>query len=128
MDDNRTEHKLPGVGQYPYSNKLQIQSVTTNTITVNVGASGPNVEFTPTSASYNPATGNFVVTVGTHNLSVGEGIVLSTGSFAFTCDMDNNQSTKSYPRVGIDPFAVRSLPITSITDTTLTFNVGTSGS
>jgi len=126
MDGNRTEHKLPGVGQYPYSNKLQIQSVTTNTITVNVGASGPNVEFTPTSASYNPATGNFVVTVGTHNLSVGEGIVLSTGSFAFTCDMDNNQSTKSYPRFGIDPYSVRSIPLTAVTDTTLTFNVGVS--
>jgi hypothetical protein len=126
MDGNRTEHKLPSIGQYAYSNKLQIQSVTTNTITVNVGASGPNVEFTPTSASYNPATGNFVVTVGTHNLSVGEGIVLSTGSFAFTCDMDNNQSTKSYPRFGIDPYSVRSIPLTAVTDTTLTFNVGVS--
>ena len=127
MDGNRTEHYLPSVGQPAYNNKLEIQSVTQNTITVNVGASGPNVEFTPSTASYDPATGEFVVTIGEHDLSVGEGIVLSTGSFAFTCDMDDNQSVKSYPRFGIDPFAVRSIPITAVTDTTLTFNVGASG-
>ena len=126
MDGNRTEHVLPSIGQPAYNNKLEIQSVTQNTITVNVGKSGPNVEFNPTSASYNPATGEFVVTVGEHDLSVGEGIVLSTGSFAFTCDMDNNHSTKSYPRFGIDPFSVRSIPITAVTNDTLTFNVGAS--
>jgi hypothetical protein len=126
MDGNRTEHALPSIGQPAYNNKLEIQSVTQNTITVNVGKSGPNVEFNPTSASYNPATGEFVVTVGEHDLSVGEGIVLSTGSFAFTCDMDNNHSTKSYPRFGIDPFSVRSIPITAVTNDTLTFNVGAS--
>jgi hypothetical protein len=126
MDGNRTEHKLPSIGQYAYSNKLQIQSVTTNTITVNVGASGPNVEFTPTNATYNPATGDFVMTVGTHSLSIGEGIVITTGSIAFTCDMDNNQSVKSYPRFGIDPYAGRSMMITNTTPTTLTVSVGTS--
>ena len=110
-----------------YNSRLGIQSVTDNTVTINVGKSGPNVEFNPTTASYDPSNGEFVVTVGTHSLSVGEGIVMKPQSFAFTCDMDDNQSTKSYPRVGIDPFAVRSLPITSVTDTTLTFNVGVSG-
>jgi len=126
MDGNRTEHKLPSIGQYAYSNKLQIQSVTTNTITVNVGASGPNVEFTPTNATYDPATGDFVMTVGTHSLSIGEGILISTGSIAFTCDMDNNQSVKSYPRFGIDPYAGRSMMITNTTPTTLTVSVGAS--
>jgi hypothetical protein len=127
MDGNRSEHKLPSIGQPAYNSRLGIQSVTDNTITVNVGKSGPNINFNPTTASYDPSNGEFVVTVGTHSLSVGEGIVMEPQSFAFTCDMDDNQSTKSYPRVGIDPFAVRSLPITSITDTTLTFNVGASG-
>ena len=127
MDGNRSEHKLPSIGQPAYNSRLGIQSVTDNTVTINVGKSGPNVEFNPTTASYDPSNGEFVVTVGTHSLSVGEGIVMKPQSFAFTCDMDDNQSTKSYPRVGIDPFAVRSLPITSVTDTTLTFNVGASG-
>ena len=127
MDGNRTEHILPSVGQPAYENRLEVQSVTTNTVTVNVGKSGPNVEFNPINASYDPATGDFVITVASHSLSVGEGIVLSPESFAFTCDMDDNQSTKSYPRVGIDPYAVRSIPLTAVTDTTMTVNVGVSG-
>ena len=127
MDGNKTEHNLPSVGQIAYTNKLPITSVTTNTITVNVGASGPNVEWTPSNATYDPATGDFVITTGAHTLSVGEGIVLDTGSFAFTCEMDNDQSTKSYPRFGIDPYAGRSMTITDVTDTTMTVNVGASG-
>ena len=127
MDGNRTEHKLPSVGQPAYNKQLTINSITDNTISVNVGKSGPNIKFNPTNASYDPATGEFTATVGKHTLSVGEGIVLSNESFAFTCDMDDDQSVKSYPRVGIDPFAVRSIPITSVTDTTMTFNVGASG-
>jgi hypothetical protein len=127
MDGNRTEHKLPSAGQPAYTNRLKIQSVTNNTVTVNVGASGPNVQFTPTNATYNPANGDFVLTIGSHTLSIGEGIVITTGSIAFTCDMDNNQSVKSYPRFGIDPFAGRSMMITNTTATTLTVNVGASG-
>ena len=127
MDDNKTEHKLPSVGQPAYNNKLRIKSVTNNTITVNVGKSGPNVEFTPSTASYDPATGDFVITTGTHTLSVGEGIILDPQSFAFTCDMDNDQAIKSYPRLGIDPYAGRSMIITDVTDTTMTVNVGASG-
>jgi hypothetical protein len=126
MDGNKTEHRLPSVGQPAYNNKLLITSKTTNTITVNVGISGPNVEFNPTTASYDPTTGDFVMTVESHSLSVGEGIILDPQSFAFTCDMDNNQSVKSYPRIGIDPFAGRSMKITSITGTTMTVNVGVS--
>ena len=126
MEGNRSEHKLPSVGQRAYNNKLTIISVTPNTITVNVGISGPDVSFTPTAATYDPATGNFVLTVGPHTLSIGEGIVITTGSIAFTCDMDNNQSTKSYPRFGIDPYAGRSFKITNTTYTTLTVNAGIS--
>jgi len=127
MDGNRTEHRLPSVGQPAYDSRLQIQSVTNSTVTVNVGKSGPNLQFTPTNAIYDPANGDFVITIGSHDLSVGEGIVITTGSIAFTCDMDDNQSVKSYPRFGIDPFAGRSMMITDTTPTTITVNVGASG-
>jgi hypothetical protein len=127
MDGNRTEHALPSVGQPAYDSRLQIQSVTNSTVTVNVGKSGPNLQFTPTNATYDPANGDFVITIGSHDLSVGEGIVITTGSIAFTCDMDDNQSVKSYPRFGIDPFAGRSMMITDTTPTTITVNVGASG-
>ena len=127
MDSNRSEHYLPAVGQPAYGNTLAITGTTTNTITVNVGASAADQTFTPTTASYDPATGLLDITIGTHNLGVGEGIVLSDGALSFTCAMDNFDAVKSYPRTDIDPYSGRSMPIVSRTDTTITLNVGKSG-
>ena len=128
MDGNKTEHYLPEVNQPAYGTTLAITAATTNTFTVNVGASGPDVQFTPTGATYDPATGLMVLTIGSHTLSVGEGVVLDDNSFTFTCDMDNDQSQKTYPRPGIDPFAGKSIPIAARTDTTITLDVGKSAS
>ena len=127
MDGNKTEHKYPQNGQTAFANQLNVIAADTNTFTVNVGASGPDVQFTPTNATYDPATGDLVLTIGTHTLDIDEGIVLADNSLTFTCDMDNNQSQKTYPRPGIDPYAGRSIPITAKTDTTITLNVGASG-
>jgi len=126
MDGNKTEHALPDTDQYASGKSLPITAVTTNTFTLNVGASGPNQLFTPSAATYNPSTGALNLTIGTHTLSVGEGIVIDDNSLSFTCDMDNNQSTKTYPRPGIDPFAGRSMPITEISETSITVNAGVS--
>ena len=129
MDGNKTEHALPGIGQPAYGNQLQITSTTTDTYTVNVGVSGPDQQWTPSDAVYNPATGDLVLTLGEdHGLSQGEGIIIEDNSLTFTCTMDNNDSQKSYPRPGIDPFAGRSMPVTAITDTTVTVNAGVSAS
>ena len=127
MDGNKTEHALPGDGQSAYGNNLVITGTTTNTVTVNVGASGPNVQFTPSAATYNPSTGALVLEIGSHTLDVGEGVVIADNSLSFTCAMDGNQSTKTYPRPGIDPFAGRSMPITGKTATSITINAGISG-
>ncbi len=128
MDGNKTEHALPGVGQNAYGNSLQITGTTTNTYTVNVGASGPDQQWTPSDVSYNPATGDLVLTIGEdHGLSQGEGIIIDDNSLTFTCTMDGDDSQKTYPRPGIDPFAGRSMPITSITSETITVNAGISG-
>ena len=128
MDGNNTQHTVPGQsstvtwgGKY-----IAIDAVTADTITCNVGASGPNVEFSPTNATYDPATGVMEITIGAHTLSVGEGITLDDNSFTFTCALDNNQTQHTYPRPGTDPFAGRSIPITAVTATTITVNVGTS--
>ncbi len=127
MDNNRSEHYLPEADQPAGTQLLEITAVTTNTITVNVGASGPDVQFTPTDATYNASTGDFTIEIGTHTLSNGEGIVLADNSFTFTCTMDGDDSQKSYPRPGIDPFAGRSLKITGTSEDTITVNVGASG-
>ena len=127
MDGNKTEHALPDTDQYASGKSLPITATTTNTFTLNVGASGPDEQFTPSDANYNPSTGNLVLTIGSHSLSVGEGIVIDDNSLIFTCTMDNDDSQKSYPRPDIDPFAGRSMPITATTDTTITINAGVSG-
>ena len=127
MDNNQTEHALPDTDQYASGRSLPITASTTNTFTVNVGASGPDQQFTPSGANYDPSTGDLVLTVGPHTLSAGEGIIIDDNSLSFTCDMDGNQSVKTYPRPGIDPFAGRSMPITSVAENTITINAGISG-
>jgi len=126
MDNNATEHNLPGIGQSAYTTGLEVISSTADSIVVNVGASGTDWIFNPTDATYDPATGDFTVTVGAHSLTVGEGVIIEPNSFTFTCDFDLNQEQKTYPRTGIDPFASRSIPITAVTEDTLTVNVGAS--
>ncbi len=126
MDGNKSEHYLPASDQPAATTLLPISSVTANTITIDVGASGPDVSFTPTDATYDPATGNFTMEIGSHSLSLGEGIVLDDNSFTFRCAMDAYDSQKTYPRPDIDPFAGRSMKITGSTETSITVNVGAS--
>ncbi len=127
MDGNATEHSLPQSGQTAYGNALAVTSTSADTFTINVGVSGPDQQWTPSDATYDPATGALVLTIGTgHGLSIGEGVVLDTDSLSFTCTMDGNTATKTYPRAGHDPYALRSIPIDSVSDTTITLNVGVS--
>ena len=131
MDNYATEHNYPATTHIGATQLLEVTATTANTITVNVGASGANQQFTPTDATYDPLTGDLVLTItddqNPHTLSIGEGIVLEPNSIGFTCTMDNNDSTKFYPRAGIDPYASRSIPIKNVTATTITLNVGAAG-
>jgi len=129
MDGNRTEHTSPNSHHYSSGKTLPIRSsgFTTDQFELFVGISGPDQQFTPTDVTYDPATGNVNLTIGAHTLSVGEGIVIDDNSLSFTCDMDGDQSVKSYPRPGIDPFASRSIPITEVSETSITINAGISG-
>ena len=126
MDNNKTEHQLPESDQYFSGRALPIVGLTSGTFTLEVGASGPNEFFTPNDATYNPSTGELILDIGFHGLSPGEGIIILDNSLSFTCDMDNNQSIKTYPRPCIDPFAGRSIKISSVTATTITINAGIS--
>ncbi len=127
MDGNNTEHTAPQSHHYSSGKALPIISKTTNTFTVNVGASGPDQVYTPTGATYDPATGDLVLTIGAHQLTPGEGIVIDDNSLFFKCTMDGNDTAKSYPRPGHDLFSQRSIPIKEISETTITCNVGASG-
>jgi len=126
MDNYKTEHVNPQSHHYSSGRRLPVTVDGPEQFTVNVGASGPNQQFTPTNAVYNPATGDLILTIGSHTLSPGEGITIDDNSLTFTCTMDNNQSEKTYPRPGIDPYAGRSIPIKSVTSNSITIYAGIS--
>ena len=114
-----------------------------STITLNVGPTAA-VDYTPTGATYDPTTGDMVLTINQHPDIVGATPHVATGAsydavtglmeiqiagenefnegqfvriprdtFSFTCDMDGNASTKSYPRA-TDDAADWWLPIKSV--------------
>ena len=83
-------------------------------------------KFTPSAATYDPATGNFVITINNHGLEVGRYVLLSAEAFTFTCDTDGNKLEFKHPRK-TDPAFKSALPITAATDSTITVNVGSTG-
>ena len=118
MDGDTASKTYPRAGLDPYALKSYVvTATTTNTVTVDAGASGPNKYFTPTAADYNAATGDMEVTVGQHGLRVGNGVVLEDNSFTFTCDQDGNVTQHTYPRPGSDPYAGASIDIISVGQT-----------
>jgi len=127
MDNNVTEHSYPQEGQPAFGNNRPVTAVTTTTITVDVGVAGANQTFTPTNAVYNSATGLLVLTIGSHNLTIDEGIVIADDSLTFTCTMDSNQSQKTYPRASVDYVSGRSIPIIATSAETITVDVGAAG-
>ena len=126
MDNNASVHTYPRPSD-PISGKwVAITAATVNTFTINVGTS-TLLSFTPTDIDYDPVTGLMEMHIGSHTLRPGTTIKIAKESLGFTCDVDNNTSTKLYPRDnGNDPLYL-GLPvdaaivkIESVTDTTIT--------
>ena len=82
-------------------------------------------QYTPTGATYAPSTGLLEITIGSHSLTTSDRISIATDGITFTCTMDSNATNHSYPRA-TDPAANAVLPITAVTGTTITVNVGVS--
>ena len=82
-------------------------------------------QFTPTDGTYDPATGTTVLTIGSHLLSAGDTVRITTGSLRFQCSQDGYGSNHDYPR-STDPAAGKELLIEATTLTTITVNVGAS--
>ena len=82
-------------------------------------------QFTPTGATYAPASGVLEVTIGTHNFNVGDALLIAASGITFRCALDDNATLHPYPRV-TDPAYRKSLVITATTSTTVTVNVGIS--
>ena len=87
--------------------------------------------YTPTTATYDPATGVLVATIGTHSLQVGDKVKVKEEGFTWTCDLDGGATTHSYPRAvsptGSDAAYSKAIEITAIGAETITINVGAAG-
>ena len=123
MDNHASEHAYPRTTDPYYDTSIPIVSTTSDTITVNVGISSI-VYHTPTDATYNPANGDLVVTIGSHKLMVGKNVKIATDSLGFTCDKDNNTVTKYYPRKDKDPAYNTSVAVGATTLNTVTLQIG----
>jgi len=101
FDNNQAQKTYPRPGIDPYAGRsIKITGVTDDSLTVNVGKSGPNKYFDPTAATYNAATGDLTVTVGQHGLGVGRAVIIEDESMIFTCDQDGNATEHAYPAAG----------------------------
>ena len=89
------------------------------------GDSKQRKEFTPTTATYDPATGLAVLTVPGHDMVAGNYIKLAPNSMVFTCATDNNATQHSYPRLGDGNYDTW-MQIEDATASTITVNVGIS--
>ncbi len=83
-------------------------------------------QYTPTGATYDPATGVFTATIGSHSLRVGETVYLKDEGITFSCDMGSGQQNHTSPQAH-HPFWRKPVTITAVTGTSITMNVGTGG-
>ena len=153
-DNYATEHAYPRNTDPAYNTNLGIVSATTNTFEVRVGVSTIEERSISTS-TYNPATGEFTMTVGAghsyinesahtistatynastgvleptisnHGFVAGEYVKFDLESITFKCDKDGYTADKAYPRYS-DPYLNEWLPIYNVGVNTFSVFVGVS--
>lgn len=84
MDGNSSPKTYPRATDPVSGKNLSITATSSNTITVNVGAS-PLVNHNVSNATYDPASGDMVLTIGTHSLTTGTSVKITTDSLTFEC-------------------------------------------
>ena len=97
-----------------------LQGVVTQTIV-------ETTTYTPTTATYDPANGDFVMTMPGHTVSLNDRVTLEPNSFTFTCAMDGDDAAKTYPRAGLDPYALKTYLVKEVTSSTVTLDAAASG-
>ncbi len=102
-----------------------ITTTTANTITLFVGIS-TLVKYPVTDATYDPATGLSVLTIGTHNLTTANSIRLANESLLFKCSLDGYKRIEAYPRPFKDRVYGNSVGIVSYTSDSITILAGPS--
>ena len=135
----RDRHTYPRPGTDPFAGKsLTIESVgsashTATDATYNpstgemvVTSNAHNFEapttYSPSNAVYNPTTGVMTLTITAHGLDNGDFIKIADNSLTFTCAQDGNTVEKTYPR-STDPASGSNLPISNVTANTFDVQV-----
>jgi len=104
----------------PFTHKFVGTSGTS--IFVNSWAGTPK---TVTDASYEPSSGDLILTIPSHGLTTSDNVGINTDSLIFSCSKDDYKSIHVYPR-STDPVSGILTSINSKTDDTFTVNVGSS--
>jgi hypothetical protein len=114
-----TAREVRVIGAVPSSGKLY------SVCKVHPGMGG-GTGYTATDATYDPANGVCVLTIGTHPLAVGHNVEIAQDSITMTCDSDSNATNHTYPR-STDPALTKVfVKIIAVSSTTITVNVGAS--
>ena len=66
-----------------------------------------------------------VITSANHLLTTSNTLTIADNALSFTCTMDGNTATKTYPR-STDPVSGQTISITNTSTNTITVNVGAS--
>ena len=120
-----------------YNTAVNITSVTTTTVTLDVGTAGvtglytfiPQVAKQPSTATYNASTGVMQLTINNHGLSNGDAIKIANNSITFSCPYGGatgDAAKKSYPR-STDPASNTFLRVSNVATNTFEVNVGDAG-
>ena len=78
---------------------------------------------TATGATYTPADGKLLLTLNNHGFTNGQKILIKDGSLTLKCAMDANATEHSYPR-STDPAYNKVLGVETVSTDVLTVNVG----
>ena len=93
---------------------------------VRITGAEERIQYTPSTASYDSATGDLTVTIVGHGFLVDEYVELKENSFVFTCAKDSHATLHPYPRNSDPAGRGERLRIKSITADTFVVNVGSS--
>ena len=88
-----------------------------------LGSITPAAQLTVTDATYNPATGIMVATVGTHPMAIGDYVNFASEGITFSCDTGSGVTNHAVPE-SHHPYHDAPCPITAVSSTTITMNVG----
>ena len=122
LDNTLTFTCNAGQTEHTYAGGTAVNAVIINQ------ASTP-VQKDVTNATYEPLTGELVLTIGSHTYTTSDTCTISTEAIKFTCKLDNDSTIKSYPReVNVsgnnDPAYNQALAITAVGSNTITVDVG----